>query len=135
LQPCLWKQRKQYFCIPRPDLFWKWYVEFCFLSLINSKYRSLMSSGLLWELWKSEFYYVAGYTTSCQYILTFLNQQLVNADACNRDLGGPLFTGTGAEAVIHGIISCNPIPRGIGCRASSYPGKYGISWKPLFENN
>ncbi|XP_046651387.1 trypsin-1-like [Daphnia pulicaria] len=40
-------------------------------------------------------------------------------DACQGDSGGPLFTGTGASAVQHGIVSF-----GQGCALAAYPGVY-----------
>lgn len=38
-------------------------------------------------------------------------------DSCQGDSGGPLFTGTGATAVQHGIVSW-----GQGCAFAPYPG-------------
>jgi trypsin len=40
-------------------------------------------------------------------------------DSCQGDSGGPLFTGAGADAVQHGIVSW-----GIGCAQAAYPGKF-----------
>ncbi|EFX71704.1 hypothetical protein DAPPUDRAFT_347781 [Daphnia pulex] len=40
-------------------------------------------------------------------------------DSCQGDSGGPLFTGTGASAVQHGIVSF-----GQGCALAAYPGVF-----------
>jgi hypothetical protein len=42
---------------------------------------------------------------------------LGGADACQGDSGGPLFTGTGSDAVQHGIVSW-----GYRCAVMGFPG-------------
>ena len=44
-----------------------------------------------------------------------------SVDACTGDSGGPLFTGTGDNAVQHGIVSW-----GRGCGLVGFPGKLKI---------
>ena len=59
----------------------------------------------------------------CDNWATFLNCSdwysfpLGGIDSCQGDSGGPLFTGTGASAVQHGIVSW-----GQGCALANYPG-------------